>query len=155
MSPVCWACEEGSEVPELTIHSGMTVLEVVQRWPVTRAVFGRFGIPVRTARLSGWESIEQAAAAHGYWAADQLLAELNRSAGGETDIEAHMPVFEVVTTRPVTRAIFERHGILCHADRIAPWETVQQAAAARGHWAAGSLLEALNTVCTGQVNCLS
>jgi hypothetical protein len=144
-----------SEVTRLTIHAGMTVLEVAQRWPTTRAVFGRFGIPVQTSRRSGWESIEQAAAAHGYWTADQLLAELNQIAGGETDIEAHMPVLEVVTTRPATQAIFERHGILCQADRIAPWETLGQAAAARGHWAAGSLLEALNRVCTGEVNCLS
>jgi hypothetical protein len=122
---------------------------------MTRAVFGRFGIPVQTSRRPGWESVEQAAAAHGYWAADWLLAELNQIAGREPDIEAHMPVFEVVTTHPATQAIFERHGILCKADRIAPWETIQQAAAARGHWAADSLLKALNSVCAGEVDCLS
>jgi hypothetical protein len=133
----------------------MTVLEVVERWPATRATFARFGIPVQTSRLLGWESIEQAAAVQGYWAADQLLVELNQIAEGEPNIEAHTTVLEVATIHPVTQAIFERHGILCQADRIAPWETVEQAAAARGHWAADSLLEALNSVCTGEASFLS
>jgi hypothetical protein len=82
------------------------------------------------------------------------VAELNEIAGGEADIEAHMPVVEVLTTHPATQAIFERHSILCQPDRIAPWETIQQAAAARGHWATDSLLDTLNSACTGEVNCL-
>jgi hypothetical protein len=89
-------------------------------------------------------------AAHGYWAADQLVGELDQTTGGKAKIQAGTPVIEVVMTYPATQAIFERYGILYQADRVAPWETVEQAAAARGHWAADLLLAELNAVCVGQ-----
>lgn len=49
-------------------------------------------------------------------------------------------------TYPATRAIFERYNIPCQADRIATWETIEQAAAARGHWATDALLDELSAV---------
>jgi hypothetical protein len=122
----------------------MTVQETVDRWPATRAVFERYGIPTQTAPSPAWETIEQAAVAQGHWSADQLLGELNRAAGGQADIQAETSVVEVVMTYPATRAIFERHNIPCQADRIALWETIEQAAAARGHWVTDALLDELN-----------
>jgi hypothetical protein len=124
----------------------MTVQEAVKRWPATRAVFERYGIPTETTTSPVWETIEQATAAQGHWSADQLLGELNRAAGGQADIQAETPIVEVVMAYPTTRAIFERYGIPCPADRIAPWETIEQAAAARGHWAADELSDELSAV---------
>lgn len=129
-----------------SIRPEMTVQEVVDRWPATRAVFERYGIPTQTAPFPVWETIEQAAVAQGHWSADQLLGELNQATGRQADIQSETPILEVVTTYPATRAIFERYGILCQIDRIAPWETIDQAAAARGHWAADALLDELNAV---------
>jgi hypothetical protein len=132
------------------IRLEMTVQEVVKRWPATRPVFRRYGIPTETAACPNWETIEQAAAAQGHWAADQLIGELNQAAGVCADIQPDAPIVEVVRACPATRAIFERYGIFWQADRIAPWESIEQAAAARGHWAADSLLEELNAVCAGE-----
>ncbi len=129
-----------------SIRPEMTVQEVVDRWPATRAVFERYGIPTQTAPFPVWETIEQAAVAQGHWSADQLLGELNQATGRQADIQPETPILEVVTTYPATRAIFERYGIPCQIDRIAPWETIDQAAAARGHWAADALLDELNAV---------
>ena len=126
------------------VRPQMTVQETVARWPATRAVFERYGIPTQTAPSPAWETIEQAAAGQGHWSATQLLGELNRAAGGQADIQADTPIVEVVTTYLATRAIFERYNIACQADRIALWETIEQAAAARGHWAADALLDELS-----------
>jgi hypothetical protein len=122
----------------------MTVQEVVNRWPATCAVFERYGIPTKTAPSPVWETVEQAAAAQGHWSADQLLGELNLATGGQADIQTETPIVEIVTNFPATRTIFVRYGISYYADRIAAWETIEQAAAARGHWAADSLLDELN-----------
>ena len=129
-----------------SIRPEMTVQEAIDRWPATRAVFERYGIPTETASSPVWETIEQAAAAQGQWSADQLLGELNQTADRQADIQPETPIVEIVRTYPATRAIFERYGIPCQVDRIAPWETVEQAAAARGHWAADTLLDELNAV---------
>ena len=128
------------------VRPQVTVQETVDRWPATRAVFERYGIPTQTAPSPAWETIEQAAAAQGHWSADQLLGELNRAAGGQADIQAETSIVEVVMTYPATRAIFERYNIPCQADRIALWETIEQAAAARGHWATDALLDELSAV---------
>ena len=129
-----------------SIRPEMTVQEAVDRLPATRAVFERYGIPTETASSPVWETIEQAAAAQGHWSADQLLGELNQTADRQADIQLETPIVEIVRTYPATRAIFERYGIPCQVDRIAPWETVEQAAAARGHWTADTLLDELNAV---------
>ena len=60
------------------------------------------------------------------------------------NLQLDMPVAEVVVAYPATRAVFKCYGIPCQVDRITPWETIEQAAAARGHWAADSLLDELN-----------
>lgn len=127
-----------------SIRPEMTVQEAVARWPATRAVFERYGIPTQTAPSPAWETIEQAAAVQGHWAADQLLGKLIQAVGRQADIQPEMPFVEVVTTYPATRAIFERYGIPYQFDRIASWETIEQAAAARGHWATDALLDELN-----------
>jgi hypothetical protein len=124
----------------------MTVQETVDRWAATRAVFERYGIPTQTIPSPAWETTEQAAAAQGHWSADQLLGELNQATGGQPDIQPETPIVEIVTTYPATRTIFVRYGIPYYVDRIAPWETIEQAAAARGHWAADSLLDDLDAV---------
>jgi hypothetical protein len=124
----------------------MTVQETVDRWPATRAVFERYGISTQSTPSPAWEAIEQASAAQGHWSPDQLLGELNRVAGGQAGIQAETPIVEVVMTHPATRAIFDRYNIPCQADRIALWETIEQAAAARGHWAADALLDELSAV---------
>ena len=49
-------------------------------------------------------------------------------------------------TYPTTRAVFERYDIPCPVDRITLWETIEQAAAARGYWAADALLDELSAV---------
>lgn len=128
----------------------MTVREVVQRCLAAQAVFHRYGIPTQLTSCPGWETVEQAAAARGCWAADQLLPELDRTAGGETVIQAHTPVVEVVAAHPAARTTFERYGIPYQPGRIAPWETIEQAAAARGHWVTDSLLDELNALCPGK-----
>jgi hypothetical protein len=124
----------------------MTVQETVDGWPATRAVFERYGIPTQTTHSPGWETIEQASAAQGHWSADQLLSELNRAVGRQADFKAETPIVEVVKTHPATHAIFARYNIPSQADRIALWETIEQAAAARGHWASDGLLDELNAI---------
>jgi hypothetical protein len=131
---------------KLPVRLQMTVREAVDRLPSTRAVFERYGIPTQSNPSSGWETIEQASAAQGHWAADQLLGELDQATGGRVDIQAETPVVEAVTAYPATRAIFERYHIPCQANRIALWENIEQAAAARGHWAADALLDELGAV---------
>ena len=64
----------------------ITVQEAVDRWPETRAIFERYGIPTETAPSPVWETIEQATAVQGHWFVDQLLGELNQAAGGQADI---------------------------------------------------------------------
>jgi iron-sulfur cluster repair protein YtfE (RIC family) len=128
----------------------MTVREVVQRCPAGQAIFRRYGIPTQITSCPGWETVEQAAAAHGCWAADQLLPELDRMAGDKTIIHAHTSVVEIVATHPAARTTFERYGIPYQPGRIAHWETIEQAAAARGHWVTDSLLDELNAICPGE-----
>jgi hypothetical protein len=130
------------------IHVEMTVLEVVERWPATRAVFQRCGIPTQATNCPAWETVEQAAAAHGHRAADRLLAELKEAAGPGAGIQADTPVIQTVTIHPATQSVFERYDIPCQVDRVTVWETIEQAAAARGHWAADALLDELNAVCS-------
>ena len=129
-----------------SIRPEMSVQQVVDRWPTTRAVFERYGIPTQTASCPIWETIEQAAAAQCLWSADQLVGELNQAAGRQADIQPETSIVEVVTTYPATRAILDRYGIPFQIDRIAPWETIEQAAAARGHWVTDALLDELNAV---------
>lgn len=126
------------------IHPEMTVQETVARWPATRVVFERYGIPTQTTPSPVWETIEQAASVQGHWAADKLLGELNQTIGRHADIQPEMPIVEVVTAYPSTRTVFRRYGIPCQLDRIAHWETIEQAAAARGCWATDALLGELN-----------
>jgi hypothetical protein len=130
------------------VRAEMTIQEVIERWPTTRTVFRRYGIPTEVASSPSWETIEQAAVANGHWAADRLVGELNLVAGEEADIQADTSVVQVATAYPATQAVFEGYGIPCQADHVAPWETIEQAAAARGHWVADSLLNELNVVCT-------
>lgn len=129
---------------ESPVHPGMTVYEVVARWPATRFIFERYGIPTEVIPVPAWETVEQAAAASGHWAADQLLSELNQVAGDDANIQANTPLSHVVATYPATQASFERYGIPCHVDCTTRWETIEQAAAAHGHWADSSLLDELN-----------
>jgi len=130
----------------ISIHAEMTVKETLDRCPATRAVFGRYGIPTQSVPSPLWETIEQAVAAQGHWPADQLLAELTQATGGQADIQPETSIVATVTTYRATRAIFERYGIPCQIDRIVPWETIEQAAAARGHWVADALLDELNAI---------
>jgi hypothetical protein len=83
-----------------SIHPEMTVQETVARWPATRVVFERYGIPTQTIPSPVWETIEQAASVQGHWAADKLLGELNQTIGRHADIQPEMPVVEVVTIYP-------------------------------------------------------
>jgi hypothetical protein len=131
------------------VRPQMTVQETVDRWPATRAVFERYGIPTQSTSSPGWETIYKASAAKGHWAADQLLGELDQATGGQADIQAESPIVEAVMTSPATVAIFKRYDILCQPDRIGLWETIEQAAAARGHWATDALLEELAAVTSG------
>ncbi len=140
--------ESQNNLVDSAIHPDMTVLEIVERWPAARAVFQRYGIPTGTDPCPYWETIEQAAAVRGHWASDQLLGELNQAAGGEAGLRPDTSLVDVAATYPAARAILERYGIPCQADRVAPWESVEQAAAARGHWAADTLLEELKAICS-------
>jgi hypothetical protein len=133
---------------EPLVRTEMTVQEVIERWPATRAAFRRYGIPTEMASSPSWETIEQAAAANGHWAADRLVGELNQAAGGRANIQADAAVVQMATVYPATQAIFERYGIPCQSDCTPLWETIEQAAASRGHWADDSLLNELNVVCT-------
>lgn len=132
---------------EPLVRAEMTVQEVIERWPATRAVFRRYGIPTEMASSPSWETIEQAAAANGHWAADRLVGELNWAAGGRANIQADTAVVQVAAAYPATQAVFERYGIPCQSNRTPLWETIEQAAAARGHRADDSLLNELNGVC--------
>ncbi len=60
-----------------SIRPEVNVQGVIDRWPTTRAVFERYGIPTQTVSCPIWETIEQSAAARGHWATDALLDELN------------------------------------------------------------------------------
>jgi hypothetical protein len=128
------------------IHLEMTVQEVIEHWPATRAVFERHGIPTQTAPVPVWETIEAAAAAHGHWATDQLIGELNHAAGGQADIQPDIPIAELARAYPATQAVLDRYAIPYQANRGAHWETIEQAAATRGHWATDTLLDDLNAV---------
>lgn len=128
------------------VHPETTVREAVARWPATRSVFERYGIPIEIASCPAWETIEQAAAAQGHWAAEQLIGELNQVVGRKAGIQPNAPVIEVVAAYPATQVVFERFGIPCQAGRVASWETIEQAAAAQGHWAIDGLLDELNAL---------
>ncbi len=128
------------------VHPETTAREAIARWPATRFVFERYGIPIEIASCPTWETIEQAAATQSHWAAEQLIGELNRVVGGKAGIQPNAPVIEVVAAYPASQAVFERFGIPCQADRVAFWETIEQAAAAQGHWAIDALLDELNSL---------
>lgn len=126
------------------IRSDMGVRQVVERWPATRTVFDSYGIPTEMVSYSGWETIESAAAARGHWSADRLMNELVQAAGGQAEVRPDTTLIELVRTYPAAAAILERYAIPLPADGVAPWESIEQAAAVRGLWAVDGLLDALN-----------
>ena len=56
----------------------MAISAVADKWPATRAVFDKYGLPWHDSPVAYWEPITQAAAAHGWTPTQQqqLLAEL-------------------------------------------------------------------------------
>lgn len=74
--------ESEAGVLEGGIRPSMAVSLVAERWPATRQVFERYGIPWQDSPVPFWEPIAQAAAARGYGPTDQqrLLDELNLAA---------------------------------------------------------------------------
>jgi hypothetical protein len=126
------------------IRPDMCVRQVVERWPATRVVFQSYGIPTETAAYSGWETLEGVAAAHGRWPADRLIAELIQAVGGRGKVRPDTPLIELVQSCPAAIAVLERYAIPLPAESVAPWESIEQAAAVRGLWAVDGLLDALN-----------
>lgn len=77
------ASRELADRLELPIDPFASVALVASRYPATRAVFERHGIPYRTSPVPVWEPIVQSAAARGIPAARQseLIDELNTAIG--------------------------------------------------------------------------
>jgi hypothetical protein len=126
------------------IRPDMGVRQVVERWPATRLVFQSYGISTETGAYSGWETIESAAAARGHWPADRLMNELVQVTGDQAEVRPDTPLIELVRTYPAAGVILERYAIPLPAEGVAPWESIEQAAAVRGLWAVDGLLGALN-----------
>jgi hypothetical protein len=126
------------------IRPDTCVRQVIERWPATRAVFQSYAIPTETAAHPAWETIEGAAAARGYWAADRLMSELIQATGVRAKLRLDTSLVELVRTYPTAAAVLERYSIHPSAESIASWESIEQAAAARGQWAVDGLLEELN-----------
>lgn len=64
----------------MNITKKMSIMEVVQKYPQTVAVFQNFGMGCLGCAAARFENIEQGAAAHGI-DIDALVAELNKVAG--------------------------------------------------------------------------
>jgi hypothetical protein len=126
------------------IRPDMCVRQVIERWPATREVFQSYGIPTETTAYPAWETIEGSAAAHGYWAAERLMDELIQAAGGRAEIRPETSLVELVRAYRPTAAVLERYGIRPPAESVAPWESIEQAAAVRGQWAVDGLVDDLN-----------
>jgi predicted TIM-barrel fold metal-dependent hydrolase len=58
--------------------------DLAARYPAVKALIEKYDVPAMDSPLPPWEPIDQAAAAHGVWPVDGLLAELNAAvaAGG-------------------------------------------------------------------------
>ncbi len=63
------------------ITEDMTLAEVLQRYPQTAAVFGRYGIHCVGCHIANWETLGQGARAHGV-DLQLLLKDLNQSVEG-------------------------------------------------------------------------
>ena len=65
----------------------MAIAAVAEKWPATRAVLDRYGLPWRDSPVAYWEPIAQAAAAHGWPPSVQqrLLQELRAAIAREGD----------------------------------------------------------------------
>ena len=60
-----------------TITKEMSIMEVVQKWPQTASVFGRFGMGCLGCSAARFENIEQGANAHGI-SVPKLIEALNK-----------------------------------------------------------------------------
>ena len=62
------------------IHPGMTIEEVIRKYPATIAVFKKFGLNCMECQIAEFEAVEYGAGVHQVDLA-ALLAELNRVIG--------------------------------------------------------------------------
>jgi len=62
------------------IHPGMTIEEVIRKYPATIAVFKKFGLNCMECQIAEFEAVEHGAGVHQVDLA-ALLAELNRAIG--------------------------------------------------------------------------
>lgn len=63
------------------IHPGMTIEEVIRKYPATIPVFRKFGLNCMDCQIAEFEAVEHGAGVHQVDLAD-LLIELNRAIGG-------------------------------------------------------------------------
>ncbi|MHB1398437.1 MAG: DUF1858 domain-containing protein [Trichloromonadaceae bacterium] len=62
------------------IHPGMTIEEVIRKYPATIPVFKKFGLNCMDCQIAEFEAVEHGAGVHQVNLAD-LLIELNRAIG--------------------------------------------------------------------------
>lgn len=62
------------------IHPGMTIEEVIRKYPATIAVFKKFGLNCMDCQIAEFEAVEHGAGVHQVDLA-ALLTELNRAIG--------------------------------------------------------------------------